>query len=116
MLSLHQKFAAVAGLGVWIATGAVATAFPGSALAHQARVSIVHARALAKQLVPGTILSEELEKEAGGSGLRYTFDVRGAYGVREVGIDARTGKVLENSAESASNAPQTGGDPEGAGD
>jgi uncharacterized membrane protein YkoI len=91
-----------------IASSAIAVAAPAGALASQATVTIVSARAMAKQVVPGSILSEELEKEAGGSGLRYTFDIRGAAGVREVGIDAKTGKVLENSADQESNGEQGG--------
>ena len=65
-------------------------------------VSIEQARKIALQQVPGgRIKHEELEKEAGGSGLRYSFDVIGQHGEREVGVDARTAKVLENSAEGA---------------
>lgn len=69
---------------------------------------------MAHHVVPGKILSEELEKEAGGSGLRYTFDIRGADGVHEIGIDARSGRVLENSADSAPGTSAEGS--EGAGD
>ena len=36
---------------------------------------------------------------AGGSGLRYTFDIASKQGKREVGVDAQTGAVLENKAE-----------------
>jgi hypothetical protein len=42
---------------------------------------------------------EELEKEKGGSGLRYSFDIKNGGVTHEVGIDAKTGKLLENSAE-----------------
>lgn len=45
-------------------------------------------------------MKEELEREHGGSGLRYSFDIRLDKKWREVGIDAKTGRVLENSAES----------------
>jgi uncharacterized membrane protein YkoI len=44
-------------------------------------------------------MKEELELERGGSGLRYSFDIRQGKKWREVGIDAKTGRVLENSAE-----------------
>jgi len=40
-----------------------------------------------------------LEKEKGGSGLRYSFDIKSGNVAYEVGIDAQTGKVLENSKE-----------------
>jgi uncharacterized membrane protein YkoI len=48
---------------------------------------------------PGTITDEELEKEKGGSGLRYSFDVKNGKVTYEVGVDAQTGRVLENSKE-----------------
>jgi hypothetical protein len=41
----------------------------------------------------------ELEQESGGSGLRYSFVIRHNSAKHEVGIDAKTGKVLENSIE-----------------
>jgi uncharacterized membrane protein YkoI len=37
--------------------------------------------------------------EKGGSGLRYSFDIKSADGLYEVGVDAQTGKVLENKKE-----------------
>ena len=57
------------------------------------------ARKLALKAYPGKIISEELEKEAGGSGLRYSFAIRHNRATREVGIDAKTARVLENSIE-----------------
>lgn len=47
-------------------------------------------------------------KQAAG-GLRYSFDIATAAGTREVGIDAKTGAVLENSADNAP-ASQAGGE------
>jgi uncharacterized membrane protein YkoI len=57
------------------------------------------ARAIALKAHPGKITDEELETEKGGSGLRYSFDIKGAKGTQEVGVDAKTGKVLENKLE-----------------
>ena len=50
---------------------------------------------------PGRITDQELEKEGGGSGLRYSFDIKAAGHVYEVGVDAVNGRVLENGAEGA---------------
>jgi uncharacterized membrane protein YkoI len=66
----------------------------------EAKLSIEEARSIALKLVPGKIMKEELERERGGSGLRYSFDIRQGKKWREVGVDAKTGRVLENSAES----------------
>jgi uncharacterized membrane protein YkoI len=73
--------------------------FPGMKLAREAKVSLVQARAIALRAVPGKIVTQELERERGGSGLRYTFDIKTGAKTREVGVDARTGRVLENIVE-----------------
>ena len=38
--------------------------------------------------------------EKGGSGLRYSFDIKNGKVTYEVGMEAATGKALENKAES----------------
>ena len=76
-----------------------ALSYTGQDLAVKAKVTIDEARAIALKARPGTITDEELEKEKGGSGLRYSFDVKSGSLTYEVGVDAQTGKVLENSKE-----------------
>jgi uncharacterized membrane protein YkoI len=73
----------------------------GHALAGKARIGLDEARDIALKARPGSITDQELEKEGGGSGLRYSFDITSAGKTYEVGVDARTGKVLENGHESA---------------
>lgn len=68
-------------------------------LAAQAHVSMAQARAIALKTSPGKIVKEELEKESGGSGLRYSFDISAGGVVHEIGVDAKDGKVLENSID-----------------
>jgi uncharacterized membrane protein YkoI len=88
-----------------IAAGAVAPAlstplaFTGERLAADAKITLDEARAIALKVFPGTIASEELEKERGGSGLRYSFDINNGSVTHEVGVDAKTGQILENSVE-----------------
>lgn len=77
-----------------------AQADSGQPYAREARISLAQARSIALQAFPGKILKEELEKEQGGSGLRYSFDIRRGKLIHEVGVDAKTGKVLENSDDS----------------
>jgi hypothetical protein len=74
-------------------------AYTGQGLASKAKITIDEARAIALKARPGAITDEELEKEKGGSGLRFSFDVKAGNVTYEVGIDAQTGKVLENSKE-----------------
>ena len=64
-----------------------------------AKVSLAQARRTALAAHPGVITDQELEKEGGGTGLRYSFDIKNKGKTFEVGVDARTGKVLENKAE-----------------
>ncbi len=95
-------FAAALIVGSAGAAGASAAAtFHGHELAGQAKLTLVEARAVALKARPGKIIDQELEKEGGGSGLRYSFDVRSHGRTIEVGVDAMTGKILENGAESA---------------
>jgi uncharacterized membrane protein YkoI len=76
-----------------------AFAYSGQELAPGAKVTIAQARAIALKARPGKITDEELEKEGGGSGLRYSFDIKRGAATYEVGVDAQTGAVLENKAE-----------------
>jgi uncharacterized membrane protein YkoI len=81
-----------------VLTGAV-FAFDGEKYLPDAKVSLQQARSLALKTYAGKIVSEELEQESGGSGLRYSFVIRHHNAKHEVGIDAKTGAVLENSVE-----------------
>jgi hypothetical protein len=60
-------------------------------------VSLAKARAMALKLAPGKIISSEYEKEGGI--WRYSFDIQQRGHVQEIGIDGRTGKVVENKSE-----------------
>lgn len=82
-------------------TTADSASFTGRQYARQAHVSLAAARAIALKARPGQITDQELEKERGGSGLRYSFDVKSSGRTYEVGVDAKSGKVLENGTESA---------------
>ena len=88
-------------LGTLIATLLTGTAFAldGEKYLKDASVKPAVARASALKVYPGEIVSEELEKESGGSGLRYSFVITQHGAKHEVGIDAKTGAVLENSVE-----------------
>ena len=82
-----------------LAVAGPAAAYTGQRLASQAKITIEQARAIALKAHPGQITDEELEREGGGSGLRYSFDIRNGAVTHEVGVDARTGRVLENKTE-----------------
>lgn len=96
MLSTLLAGALTACAGAALAAPATYT---GHELAGKAKVSMDQARAIALKARPGKITDQELEKEGGGTGLRYSFDVKAQKVVYEVGVDAVTGKVLENKKE-----------------
>ena len=98
---LNQMKLTLAGGAVMILALATfpAMAYTGQELAKHAKISITEARAIALKAHPGKITDEELEKEKGGSGLRYSFDIKRGSVTQEVGVDAKTGKVLENKKE-----------------
>jgi hypothetical protein len=92
-----------------VTTGAVylsaillsAQAYTGQGYSKEAKINLQEARGIALKAFPGKITDEELEKEEGGSGLRYSFDIQRSNDskIQEVGVDAMTGKVLENATE-----------------
>jgi uncharacterized membrane protein YkoI len=93
--------AAMTGIALTMAGMAQAQAYTGESYAKQAKVSMEEARSIALKAYPGKITDEELEQEAGGSGLRYSFDIKTGTVTHEVGVDAQSGAVLENKKEGA---------------
>jgi len=93
----------LAALGASLAVAGVSSASErhksDPALMSQARISMEQARVIALKAHSGKIADEELEQEKGGSGLRYSFDIQKGKVTQEVGVDAKTGKVLENAPE-----------------
>ena len=85
--------------GMLAGTAVPALSYTGEELAGTAKVSFDQARAIALKAVPGAIADQELEKEDGGSGLRYSFVIKRGAKKYEVGVDAQTGAVLENKPE-----------------
>ena len=104
MRTLNILFTGVLALGLLgsypaLAADQAMATFTGHELAGQAKITMEQARQIALKAYPGKITDEELEKEHGGSGLRYSFDVKKGKLTHEVGVDAKTGKVLENDME-----------------
>lgn len=71
------------------ATAKVATPKP--------KISMAAARKTALRLAPGKITKSEYEKEGGG--YRYSFDIQQKGHIQEIGVDAMTGKVVQNKSE-----------------
>ena len=100
-MNQSKKVVTVGLTSLLLAVAFGAQAYTGEALAKHAKVSIAEARVIALNAHAGKITDEELEKEAGGSGMRYSFDIveAGKKATQEVGVDAQTGVVLENKPE-----------------
>ncbi|HEY8314507.1 MAG TPA: PepSY domain-containing protein [Candidatus Baltobacteraceae bacterium] len=99
MKNVQRLAAAVMAVGLSLGAAGSALAYSGQQYASQAKITIVQARAIALKALPGKITDEELEREGGGTGLRYSFDIKVGSKTHEVGVDAKTGKVLENDVE-----------------
>ena len=62
-------------------------------------VSEAQARRMALSAAKGQIAEAEYEKEGGG--WRWSFDIRENGKIHEIGVDAMTGKIVEDSWEAA---------------
>ena len=93
-MNQRKKVVTIGLASLLLAVAFGAQAYTGEALAKQSKVSMAEARVIALKAHPGKITDEELEKEAGGSGMRYSFDIRVGKATQEVGVDAQTGAVL----------------------
>ncbi len=99
---MQRNLTVMAGvMGMLIVVSQSVFAYSGEQYAKQAKISLTQARTIALQAHPGKITDEELELEKGGSGLRYSFDIMTKGITQEVGVDAKTGVVLENKPEGA---------------
>lgn len=85
-----RKLLILATSSVFLGTAAYATA-PKPA------ISKSRAERIALKLAPGKIISSEYENEGGG--WRWSFDIQQKGHVQEIGIDGRTGKIVENKSE-----------------
>lgn len=61
------------------------------------KITMAKARANALHRAPGRIKGAEYEKENGG--WRYSFDIVQGERIHEIGVDATTGKIVEDSFE-----------------
>lgn len=102
-MHMQKRSLGVAGAALLAAAMVMppALASAKAAPAKRPAITMSRARAIALKAFPGKIVNAELEHERGGSGLRYSFDMRRGKHWREVGVDAMSGRVLENTREGA---------------
>lgn len=93
------QIAVAAGFAASLVTAGSALAYSGQQYAKEAKIDMAQATQIALKAQPGKVTDSELERESGGSGLRYSFDIKADTATHEVGVDAVSGKVLENSIE-----------------
>ncbi|RYE94656.1 MAG: peptidase M4 [Oxalobacteraceae bacterium] len=87
--------AALVGLAALTATAAVANG-PAKPTA---KLSMAQARAIALKNAPGKVVESDYENEKGG--WRYSFDIRQGRRIHEIGVDANSGRIVEDAYESA---------------
>ena len=104
MTKTHKKAATILIAGI-LATGTAqaklaAPAKPAAAAkmaTPKPKISLAQARKTALHIAPGKVKKSEYEKEGGG--YRYSFDIQQKGHVQEIGVDAMTGKVVQNVSE-----------------
>ncbi len=74
-----------------------ASAAVAATRAPPAKLTMAQARVIALKLAPGKIADAEYEKEGGG--WRYSFDIRQGKRIHEIGVNANTGKIVEDKYE-----------------
>lgn len=100
-MKVFNALSIVAAAALMSASIGSALAYSGEALAKTAKITMEKATDVALKARPGKITDKELEKEKGGSGLRYSFDILSKGVTYDVGVDAQTGAILENAREGA---------------
>jgi uncharacterized membrane protein YkoI len=89
-----MKIIAIAALGLAVLAQ---TATAATTHAPRAKLSMAQARAIALKIAPGRIADAEYEKEGGG--WRYSFDIRQGNRIHEIGVDANSGRIVEDKYE-----------------
>lgn len=69
----------------------------GAATTPPAKLTMAEARAIALKVAPGQVSKQEYERE--GAGWRYSFDIKQRGRIHEIGVDANTGRIVENAFE-----------------
>lgn len=87
--------ATLAGLAAITATAA----FAAGPAKPAAKLSMAQARAIALKKAPGRVVESDYENEKGG--WRYSFDIRQGQRIHEIGVDANSGRIVEDAFESA---------------
>ncbi len=92
IVGMFRKLPLAAGMAAFtIGSMAIAATPPAP------KISKAQARAIALKLAPGKIKEGEYEYERGA--WRWSFDIQMPGHIQEIGVDAQTGKVVENSNE-----------------
>ncbi len=89
-----MKYTILAVLGMAAFATNVAAKQPA---APPAKLTMPQARMIALKIAPGRVVDGEYEKEGGG--WRYSFDIRQGKRIHEIGVDANTGKIVEDKFE-----------------
>ena len=82
-----------------VAALSASVAFAAPQAGPPAKLTKAQAERIALKAAPGKVAEAEYEKENGA--WRYSFDIRQGKRIHEIGVDPNTGKIIENSYESA---------------
>ncbi len=96
---LNKKIVLSALVVLCAAIPLAAQAYKGEHFAKDAKISIEAARTIALKAYPGKIIDEELEREKGGSGLRYSFDIKKSKSAPTQEVGCSLSPAVKNSTE-----------------
>ncbi|SDA22309.1 PepSY domain-containing protein [Sphingomonas sp. NFR15] len=80
--------------------GAAAAPADAAKTSQKPKITMAAARAIALRRAPGDVKAAEYEFENGG--WRYSFDIGQGGRIHEIGVDAASGKVVEDAYENPS--------------
>ena len=98
-MRLTSVDAALAGLSTVAVASPTSARAPAHPEARRAKLTIKQAKAIALRTAPGTVVERDYELE--DRTWRYSFDIRQGERIHEVGVDAKTGKIVESAYEAA---------------
>lgn len=94
----HRAFSCMLiAAGLTLAPTAASAQHRTTHAAPHARISMAQARTIALRTAPGRVVKQEYEYE--GHGWRYSFDIRQGRRIHEIGVDAQSGRIVENKFE-----------------
>ena len=87
----------VSRISLFVGAAIAGSTAAAAATPPKAKLTMAQARSIALRAAPGKVAAAEYEKEAGA--WRYSFDIRQGRRIHEIGVDANSGRIVEDKFE-----------------